>query len=360
MRRYNTEPSCEQIQNILNSNELPQQKERLFISIGLSYQEARMLSLVGQTATNEPQTQIEPAIVESTTNANESATSAQNEPILPQVVDAMQAAENTNVFTANSQIARQMLADYTIGVEIECFATRENLIAEAHQNGLQMNYEGYNHTDHTDNVFKLVTDSSVVGLPNSIECVSPVINYGESDQIITSLANTLFMADAKINKTCGLHVHIGAANMTDDQYCNVFVNYMRLESLIESFMPQSRRGSRWAQRLSNRANGVTLACSKRQMFDTLGSRYYEVNPDAYFRHRTIEFRQHSGTTDYVKITNWLAFCVKLCEWSKNNRLTAQNAPQTIDEIEFLNVTEKKYFKARAAHFAEREARSAAA
>ena len=44
----------------------------------------------------------------------------------------------------------------------------------------------------------------------------------------------------------------------------------------------------------------------------IGNRYHKVNLEAYSRHKTVEFRQHSGTTNFTKCvtgccfsTNWL-------------------------------------------------------
>ena len=74
-------------------------------------------------------------------------------------------------------------------------------------------------------------------------------------------------------------------------------------------------------------------------------RYHKVNAESYRRHKTIEFRQHAGTTNYEKIINWVSFCGKLVIWSKKNRLTAPVA--SIDDIPFLTAEEKSFFKARA-------------
>ena len=65
----------------------------------------------------------------------------------------------------------------------------------------------------------------------------------------------------------------------------------------------------------------------------------------YPGHQTIEFRQHQGTTDFKKISMWAKFCIKLVEWSLNNRLECKI--NKIEDIPFLNKTEKAYFARRA-------------
>ena len=69
-------------------------------------------------------------------------------------------------------------------------------------------------------------------------------------------------------------------------------------------------------------------------------RYFKVNPISYDRHKTIEFRQHSGTTDYEKISNWILFLAKLVEFSYKKEITECNS---IEEIPFLKESEKQYF-----------------
>ena len=63
------------------------------------------------------------------------------------------------------------------------------------------------------------------------------------------------------------------------------------------------------------------------------------------RHGTIEFRQHQGTTDFEKISNWVRFCAKLVQWSKENVLS--NDALSIDNIPFITESEKAFFKSRA-------------
>ena len=77
-------------------------------------------------------------------------------------------------------------------------------------------------------------------------------------------------------------------------------------------------------------------------------RYFKVNAVAYDRHRTIEFRQHQGTTDYEKISKWVMFLAKLVEYSFKNECPTCT---TIEEIPFLNDEEKAYFTARRAALA---------
>lgn len=241
---------------------------------------------------------------------------------------------------------------FTFGVEIECFVNRGAIRTAAERTGMAYEYEGYNHRDGHD-YFKFVTDGSVRGMADPIECVSPVLSGVDGKRALKTACTTLNTAGANVNQTCGLHVHVGAAKLTAKQYCNVFVNYAYLEAVIDTFMAPSRRADNayYAATLQDHIYDLNYATSIEGVRRALGSRYHKVNAESYARHKTIEFRQHAGTTNFDKIINWVSFCGKLVIWSKTHRLTA---PVTsIDEIPFLNADEKAFFKARANQLASR-------
>lgn len=234
---------------------------------------------------------------------------------------------------------------FTFGVEIECGVFESALRQAAAQTSLSYQYEGYNHRDG-HNHFKFVSDGSL-HLEGAIECVSPVLKGKDGQQRLKNACDTLRIANARVNRTCGLHVHIGASKLTPQQYANVFINYYFLEEVIDTFMAQSRRGhnSQWAQTLQ-RFSDLVNCTSRCDILRVMGNqRYFKVNPQSYERHRTIEFRQHQGTTDFTKIINWVMFCGRLVNWSKKNRLTAKI--ESIDEIPFLTKKEKEFFNNRA-------------
>lgn len=236
---------------------------------------------------------------------------------------------------------------FTFGVEIECFVNRGAIRAAAEHTGMAYEYEGYNHRDG-HYYFKFVSDGSVRGMADPIECVSPVLAGVNGKNALKNAIFTLNSAGANVNQTCGLHVHIGATKLTPKQYCNVFVNYAYLEAVIDSFMPPSRRANNayYAQTLQDHLYYLEQAVTIENVQRSLDNcRYHKVNAESYCRHKTIEFRQHAGTTNYKKIINWVSFCGKLVIWSKKKRLTAPVA--SIDDIPFLTAEEKSFFKARA-------------
>ena len=252
--------------------------------------------------------------------------------------------------------ARRSFA-YTFGVEIECIRCRyTEFFDAARRHGLEVfDQVYYNHRDIPQ--YKLTTDSSVHG-ENPAECVTPALNGNdEGFGSLKACCQSLREIGATANSSCGLHVHIGAANLTDQEYCNVFVNYMMLETAIESFLAPSRRGlsSRWCKSLRNHESAILRATDRSEIRQALRyDRYHRVNAEAYEAHKTIEFRQHQGTTNFGKISHWVKFLGKLVEFSKTTRLA--ECIDRIEDIPFLTQAEKNFFISRRGEFEARVAR----
>lgn len=231
----------------------------------------------------------------------------------------------------------------TFGIEIECYNfTRESLIQVGGAKNLNIVSMGYTHR-HTDFI-KIVSDGSLTG-ENSNEVVTPILKGKKGLNTLEVLCKSLEEVGAMVNRSCGLHVHIGAASINDGHYIRVARNYQKLEKAIDTFMPESRRGdsnSYCGSTLNINLNGCRTKADVAAAFHN--DRYYKFNAMAYGAHGTIEFRQHSGTTSYEKISRWVMFLAKLVEYSYKNELTGYICE--ISDIPFLTDEEKTYFKNR--------------
>ena len=72
-------------------------------------------------------------------------------------------------------------------------------------------------------------------------------------------------------------------------------------------------------------------------------RYYKVNLEAYSRHRTVEFRQHSGTINFAKMEKWIRFLNGLIIFAQAGQLPSRT---TLDRLPFLDEKQKLFFKLR--------------
>jgi len=189
-------------------------------------------------------------------------------------------------------------------------------------------------------------DGSING-PLPCEVVSPVLKSLKS---LKEVCEVITEAGAKVNRSCGLHVHFGASKFTPEQWARIIKNYAAIEEVIDSFMPISRRSdnNHYCKPMWSASNFLDRCFGPMTMNKIFGSvecnRYHKVNPMAYTGHKTIEFRQHSGTTDYKKIKNWIDFLTAFLTWTLKHEeiMTARS----IDELPFLNDAQKQYYNNR--------------
>ncbi|MGI4760915.1 MAG: amidoligase family protein [Janthinobacterium lividum] len=211
----------------------------------------------------------------------------------------------------------------TFGVEIEAFGVaRAALLDELRAQGLEAHDETYNHS--TRPYWKLVSDASISGA-NAFELVSPVLRGLEGLEDLARACRALKVCGAQVNSSCGLHIHFGASDLGIQHLRQLVRNYLVLEPTIDQLMPTARRannayycGSLLRGRTQAEAEQAILAATSPEALAqaaNAGSRYHKVNLQSYFRQGTIEFRQHSGSTDYEKISMWVKFLHNLIDYS---------------------------------------------
>jgi hypothetical protein len=185
--------------------------------------------------------------------------------------------------------------------------------------------------DSRTDIWRLVGDSSIacsVSSPNcnTFEIVSPILRggtgIGEVDRVMRALGK---IPSIKINKSMGFHVHVNVKGLTLANLKNACQNFVKYEKAMDKFMPESRRESVSHYCRSNRSafggpqttnkyiHDMIASCTSKEELGNLMSpdKYYKLNmqPLVSGRQPTIEFRQHSGTSDGEKVKSWIRFCV---------------------------------------------------
>lgn len=220
------------------------------------------------------------------------------------------------------------------GVEFEAYNVTENeLNAALNRAGINCRIAGYSHTD-SESQWKIVSDGSLSG-NNTFELVSPILKGEAGISELEKVCRVLNECGAKVNKTCGTHVHMDARGMEMQTWKNIYKNYARLEDVIDSFMPQSRRENTYChslRRISNLERRIDQSRTLGEIEAIFGSRYYKINPKSYARHNTCEFRQYNGTVEFIKISTWVRFLNNLIEFSKNHLVT----DATLDGLKVFN------------------------
>jgi hypothetical protein len=238
------------------------------------------------------------------------------------------------------------------GVEFECLPpagmSRAALAARITAAGVDCHEEGYNHFVRP--TWKVVTDGSI-GYDGA-EVVSPILNGEEGFRQVAKVCETLTAAGCQIKKSCGFHVHVNARGQGLDFFRRLVALYATNEDLLDSVQPASRRANVYCATVKNFSPVSTAQSADELCSRMVPDRYRKLNLESYRRHRTVEFRQHSGTVDAGKALAWVRLCLAMCAFARGT----ETVPAAADLATFLgamNVSEddRFYFEIRRARFA---------
>jgi len=226
------------------------------------------------------------------------------------------------------------------GIEIECIGVNKDQLASViRSKGVDARVENYNHSNRS--YWKLIYDASIRGRNRfenvrGCELVSPVLNGIDGLNQIEKVCEALSEVGARVNISCGLHVHHDASSFNSyDNLKKVVKIYKRSEILIDSLMPKSRRGN-------NNIYCKSVLNVGEDFFDQRDSnRYHKINLQSWFRHGTVEFRHHSGTVEAEKIINWVLFTALIVEKAKGRVISEKVFARWVDLKWFLGVTTSK-------------------
>lgn len=300
-------------------------------------------------------------------------------------------------------------APRTFGVEIECNlpagVSRGDLALRLRRAGIVAHAFRYDH--ETRPGWKLTTDGSLTGDPDdSTEVVSPVLSGEAGMAELAKVADILRDAGCAVDKKCGLHVHVFAGDLDLKQMKKLAINFVHSETAFDAIVPPSRRKDSNVFIRSNRTGfggsyeneGINKAIAAFEACNTMAdliakvsavsdrvqhvanwradstsgnqpSRYRKLNFLPMLRFKTVEFRQHAGTVESEKITNWVQLCVAFVERSMVSRPRPRtSATPHVDSAELgmlltwlrLTPDANKYFRARRKEFSQRAVERAAA
>lgn len=242
------------------------------------------------------------------------------------------------------------------GVEIEFYNVHYELaIRELRAAGLEVkNYRGYTHEDH-ETAWKVTTDSSVnafnTGLYAGLELVSPILKGDKGLDDLRTALTVLSNIGARVDSTCGLHVHHNASSFDHQQLINIVNLYYTHQAGINTILPKSRRTSARARYCKPIPTKSLAAINYQKQYthcetenqklmkavNSFKTRYLVINLHAFAIHKTVEFRQHSGTLDADKAEAWILLTYQMMRYAsthtveepKNNRKSLQQLLETI-------------------------------
>lgn len=222
-----------------------------------------------------------------------------------------------------------------VGVEIEfaCVQTKDLVCDKLFDAGLAK----YVHV-HGDSSIK--TDSThKEQIEISILCLQTEVR-----NIITRVCNVLNNdLNILINSSCGLHVHL---DMRKRDHKKSFANLVTMQNILFAMVPSSR------------VTGSFSTPVKDKTFDKAvdrSSHYDGISSSAYSKHKTIEVRMHSGSSNPNKIINWIELLTSIadCDKLKKSYTNIKEAQPT------LNISNDLcgYVESRIAKFADQHSKN---
>ena len=238
-----------------------------------------------------------------------------------------------NVFTIeDTMFTKTYGMPYTFGVEMETC-------------------EGY--LDYTSKYsLKCVDDGSI----NGKEYVTGVLQGDKGMKELKDICEAIGK-ECYVDKTCGVHVHIGGANFNRRfSILSIMLGQM-MQSQLFRIQPKSRRKNTYCKEIpekyyqlrtvnkklfpftykrmlrllseyiANNAEGFGKTNCKKSAnpnghYSSTRYKWLNLNNCSYRdRGDTVEFRQHSGSLDYNKIRKWLLFCMSFVSFVENHSRT---------------------------------------
>lgn len=208
--------------------------------------------------------------------------------------------------------------DFTFGVEIETYSAglgRAQLAVE--RAGQNCNNTGYTH-EGCDS-WKVVHDGSIRG-GSPAEVVSRVLKGRDGFIEMRNIMLQLKEVGAKVNRSCGMHIHIGVEHLTNRQRGMIIRQYAMFQEQFDLLIPRSRRNTYYAKHRQV-ARAFSLAESWALGNNSPDSgRYWTLNLQSFQKYGTFEFRAHNGSINPQFASAWIQmhmdfiqFCINLAD-----------------------------------------------
>ena len=195
-------------------------------------------------------------------------------------------------------------------------------------------YDAYTVRDDRNRHWKVVSDASIrcrtrnnrsASRDYSVEFVSPICQYGDIETI-QELVRKLRAGGARVNDSCGIHVHVDASSHTPQTLRNI-VNIMasKEDLLYKTLQVQVNReeyclkaDTRFLEEL-NHKRPRTMEEVEELWYNGRGSRYHHYDISRYhalnlhsvFSKGTIEFRMFNSTLHAGEVKAYIQLCLAI-------------------------------------------------
>ena len=230
----------------------------------------------------------------------------------------------------------------------------------AHRTRESRTYDPWEVTDSDGKKWRFVYDNSILGTQGhgtstssrlyKVEMNSPVLEYSEMEKL-QQVVRTLRRAGAVVNSSCGMHVHVDAANHTPLSLKNALtIMYSKEDILFKALRVNESRVERWCQKvrepmlekIRRMPTGLTMEQLKQQWYDGLDgsrehynwTRYYALNLHSVFYRGTLEWRCFESTLHAGKVRANITLALAISAQAINQKKTVMRKTEISENPAF--------------------------
>ena len=208
-------------------------------------------------------------------------------------------------------------------------------------------YDPWEVEDPAGKKWRFVYDGSIRGIqgngePTSsrlykVEMNSPVLEYSEMGKL-QAVVRALRRAGAVVNSSCGMHVHVDAANHTPQSLKNALtIMYAKEDILFKALKVNENRVQRWCQKvrepmlekIRKMPTHLTMEQLKQQWYEGTDesrmhyswTRYYALNLHSVFYRGTLEWRCFESTLHAGKVRANITLALAISAQAINQKKT---------------------------------------
>ena len=262
------------------------------------------------------------------------------------------------------------IKDQCFGVEVEMTGITRRQAAEAlaayfgtsvHYCGTY--YDAWGVTDPEGKEWKLMSDSSICGERKidfgyrstsdgeyQVEMVTPKLTYAELPKL-QECVRRVRKAGAKANNSCGIHVHVDAANHNRQSLKNLIgIMYSKEDILFKALQVDPIRARDYCQKVREPMLRQARTLSSDETTDLTQlervwyegnventdhynwTRYYALNLHSVFYRGTVEWRCFNSTLHAGKVAAYVNLCLAISAQAIAQRSTVMRKTQSENEL----------------------------
>ena len=183
-----------------------------------------------------------------------------------------------------------------------------------------------------------------------VEMVSPKLTYAELPKF-QECVRQIRHAGAKVNSSCGLHIHVDAANHNRQSLKNLLsIMYSKEDILFKALQVNEARAARWCQKVREPMlrQARTLSAEETKDLTQLESiwyegevsagehynwtRYYALNLHSVFYRGTVEWRCFNSTLHAGRAAAYINLCLAMSAQAIAQRSTVMRKTHSDNEL----------------------------